>query len=276
MRKIFLSVSLLLMLLTATAFAEEPAEQPSEQASDQSLEQLSEEVFGKQEFDQPDDIYVHTSETFNYTITCPIKPIAVVENPWQDPAKRGEMLVFDAEGFNIRYAYYICVNEWDPADKTIPDFNKGTVAAIGEYLTALKTNGGFAVANLVNITKDNKGVCAITPDRIEVTNKETGEVEGELIADRQDIYTYFRSPQGRCISIRLVSFDLSKTFVDTYRGSVASFVDNSGKKTKREKDKEKKEKERLEKEKREKEKREKKEKKEKEKREKEKRAQEEK
>lgn len=275
MRKIFLSVSLLLMLLTATAFAEEPAEQPSEQASDQSLEQLSEEVFGKQEFDQPDDIYVHTSETFNYTITCPIKPLAVVQNPWPDPAKRGELLVFDNDGFDIRYAYYICVNAWEPDDATIPDFNKGSVAAIGEYLKALKTNGGFAIANLVNISKENKGVFAVMPEQISVTNKETGEVE-EYVADKQDLITFFRTPQGRCISVELLCVDLSKPFVDTYRGSVASFVDNSGKKTKREKDKEKKEKERLEKEKREKEKREKKEKKEKEKREKERRAQEEK
>ena len=242
MRRIFLSVTLLLMLLTATAFAEEPAEQSAEPSTEQpagqqNLEQLTEDVFGKQDFDQPDEIYVHTSEDFKYTITCPMKPLAVVQNPWQDPARRGEMLVFDADGFNVRYAYYICVNEWDPEDESIPDFNHGSVPAIGEYLKALRTNGGFAVANLVNISKTNKGVCAVTAERIEVTNPETGEVEGELVADRQDIYTYFRTPQGRCISIQLVSVDLNKTFVNTYRGSVASFVDNSDKKSKKDKDK---------------------------------------
>lgn len=233
MRKIFLLATLLMMILSTTAFAEETTDP-------------SEIQFDELEVDQPDEIYVYTSEDFHYTITCPIKPLAVVQNPWQDPSKRGEMLVFDAEGFNIRYAYYICVNAWDPDDKTIPDFNKSGTAAIGSYLSDMKNNGLFSEAKLVSITKNNKGVYAVTAAKIEVTNKETGELEGEFIADRQDLYTFFRSPQGRCISIQLVTPDFSKTFVNTYRGSVMSFVDNSGKKPKKDKkdkkDKEKKDK----------------------------------
>ncbi|MBR1646814.1 MAG: hypothetical protein IJ685_08565 [Selenomonadaceae bacterium] len=226
MRKIFLLATLLTMILSATAFAAEEDDKFSDEAFT-PVDEL--------EVDQPDEVYVYTSEDFQYTITCPIKPLAVVQNPWQDPSKRGEMLVFDADGWNIRYAYYICVNAWDPDDKTVPDFNKGGTAAIGSYLSDLKNNGGFGDAKVVSITKNNRGVYAVTAASFEVTNKETGEVEGEFVADRQDLYTFFRSPQGRCISIQLVTPDFSKTFVNTYRGSVMSFVDNSGKKSKKDK-----------------------------------------
>lgn len=203
MRKIFLLSTLLMMLLTATAFAEEAAE-PAE---------------------PNDEPYIYTSEDFQYTIACPIKPVGVVRNPWQEPEKRGEMLVFANDGWNIQYAYLIQFNAFDTAN--VPDFNTADKAAIDEYLTGLKENNGFGLAELVSITKENKGVYAVTADKLEVVNKETGEVEGEFVADRQDIYTFFRTPQGRCISIQLVSASLDKEFVDTYRYGVASFKDNS-------------------------------------------------
>lgn len=226
MRKIFFLTALLMMILTTTAFAEEePAVDPTE--STPAVE---------------DGPYVYTSEDFKYTITCPIKPLAVIQNPWQEPERRGEMLVFAYEGFDILYAYKIQVNAFDT--NQVPDFNKGSVAAIGDYLTALKNEGGYSTADLVNITKNNKGVTAVTADKIEVVNKETGEVEGEFVADRQFVYTYFRSPEGRCIGIQLISANLSKQYIDTYRYSVASFKDNSSakdlKKDKKSKDKDKK------------------------------------
>lgn len=217
MRKIFFLTALMMMILTTTVFAEEvPATDPDE-----------------------DGPYVYTSEDFKYTIKCPIKPLAVIQNPWQEPERRGEMLVFAYEGFDILYAYKIQVNAFDTTE--VPDFNKGSVAAIGDYLTALKNEGGYATADLVTLTKTNKGVTAVTANKIEVINKETGEVEGEFVADRQDIYTYFRSPEGRCIGIQLISANLSKEYIDTYRYSVASFKDNSSakdaKKDKKSKDK---------------------------------------
>ena len=199
MRKIFFLTALLMMILTTAAFAEEAPE-------------------------QTDEPYIYTSEDFNFTITCPIKP-AVVQNPWQEPEKRGEMLVFANEGFDVLYAYKIQVNAFD--DAKVPDFNKADKATIDEYLTKLRENGGFEMAELVNITKENKGVYAVTAQSIEVVDKETGEVEGEFVADRQDIYTFFRTPEGRCVSIQLLTVNMDKTLVDTYRYGVASFKDNS-------------------------------------------------
>ena len=204
MRKIFFLTALLMMILTATAFAEDAPEQNAEPA---------------------DEPYIYTSEDFQYSIACPIKPLAVVQNPWQDPAKRGEMLVFANDGWNVQYAYMIQVNAFE--NDKIPDFNKADKKTIDEYLEALKKTNGFELAELVSITKDNKGVYAVTAQTIEVLNQETGEVEGEFVADRQDIFTFFRTPEGRCVSIQLLTADMDKVFVDTYRYGVASFKDNS-------------------------------------------------
>lgn len=217
MRKIFFLTALLMMLLATTVFAEEaPVEDTP--AQDTTAEETP-------IIEENSDPYVYTSEDFQFTITCPFKPLAVVQNPWQEPERHGEMLVFAHEGIDVQYGYIIQVDAFDT--NQVPDFNKGTVAAIGDYLSALKNNNGFADARLVNITKNNKGVSAITAETIEVLNEETGEVEGEFVADKQYIYTFFRTPEGRCISIQLLSVSLDKTFVDVYRGSVSSFKDNS-------------------------------------------------
>ena len=200
MRKIFFLTTLMMMILSATAFAEEVTEQDNEP-------------------------YIYTSEDFKFTIACPFKPVAVVQNPWQEPEKRGEMLVFANEGFDIKYAYLIQVNAFD--NDSVPDFNKADKKILDEYLAKLTENGGFGSTDLINITSANKGVFAVTAETIQVVNQETGEVEGEFVADRRDVYTYFRTPQGRCIGIQLISVSLDKEFVDVYRYGVASFKDNS-------------------------------------------------
>ena len=228
MRKIFFLTALLMMILTATAFAEETTEAKTPDETSVSEETTAE---------APEGPYVYTSEDFKFTITCPFKPLAVVENPWQETDKHGEMLVFVNEGIDVLYGYIIQVDAFDTNE--VPDFNKGSVMAIGEYLEGLKKNGGFGDARLVNISKKNKGVAAITAETINVVNPETGELEGEFVADKQYIYTFFRTSEGRCISIQLISANLDdKMFVDTYRGSVASFKDNiKEKKSKKDKDK---------------------------------------
>ena len=223
MRKIFFLTALLMMILTATAFAEEAA------APEQNAEPT-------------DEPYIYTSEDFKYSIACPFKPLAIVQNPWEDPSKRGEMLVFANEGWNIQYAYMIQVNAFE--DDKIPDFNKADKTTIDKYLEELKENNGFELAELVSITKNNKGVYAVTAQSIEVVDKETGEVEGEFVSDRQNIYTFFRTPEGRCVSIQLLTAQMDKVFVDVYRYGVTTFKDNTvpDKKSKDKKSKDKKDK----------------------------------
>lgn len=212
-----------MMILTTAAFAEEAPE-------------------------QADEPYIYTSEDFKFTIACPVKP-TVVQNPWPEPERRGEMLVFANEGFNVSYGYIIQVNAFDT--QQVPDFNKADKAALDEYIAKFKeSNPFYGIVELVNITKDNKGLYAVTAKEFQVTDKETGEVVGDGVADKEYIFTFFRTPEGRPVSIQLICDNIeSKELLDTYRGSVASFKDNSAsdkkvdKKSKDKKSKDKKDKE---------------------------------
>lgn len=195
MRKIFLTVTILLALFTTTAFA-------------------------------ADDSYDYTSQTFGFSIKCPEKPIVVV-NPFEDPAQRGELLVFANEGMDIIFGYQILLDAFDT--KAVPNFNKDSKKTIDEYMDQMRLDNAYEYVVLENISKNNKGVIAVTAKEIELRN-ENGEVEGKLVAERQTAFTFFRTPNGRCISIQLLVRDFNQENLDDYRKSVSTFKDAGDKK----------------------------------------------
>ena len=197
MKKIFLTVVLLLTFFTATAFAETIT---------------SEE-------------YLYTSPTFNYSIKCPIKPLAVVVNPFPESDKRGELLVFEpGEGINVRHGYIIELDSFNP--NAVPDFNKDSQKIVDAYIEGKKNSNEYAVVDLVNITKQNKGALMITAKEIQVDEDGDGNFDGLAVAENQIAITYFRTPiSGRCVSIELVADEITEDWLKVYQASVASFRD---------------------------------------------------
>ena len=193
MQKIFLTVVFILIMLTATAFAAENEE----------------------------GAYEYTSETYGFKIMCPSKP-AVVVKPFQDPNKKGEMLVFANDGMKIIFGYVIELDAFD--NMKVPNFNKDKKKIIEAYLERLRGENAYNFVSLENVTKNNKGVILVTAKEIELKN-DKGEVEGTLTAEEQTAFTYFRSRSGRCISIQLISADLDDSDYKDYRKSVATFQD---------------------------------------------------
>ena len=194
------------MILTTTAFAEEVSEPVAEPT---------------------DEPYIYTSEDFKYTIACPLKPLAHVRPHWFESGQEGEMLIFAHEGFNVQYAYVIQVNAFEGQE--FPDFNKADQKTLEEYLAKLKENNPYyARVELIPVSKDNKGIFVVTAKEFEVINKETGEVDGTAVADREQVFTYFRTPQGRCVSVQLINENPeSQDLFNLYRYSIASFTDNT-------------------------------------------------
>ena len=189
MRKIFLLTAVIFAMLTATALAS-------------------------------DEIYEYTSPTYGFKITCPAKPIVKV-NPFDDPKQKGELLVFAHKDGKIIFGYEILL---DAFDNSVPDFNKASRKVIDQYLNGLRGQKIYAYAELENVSKGNRGVLAITAKEIDVLG-DNGEVEGKITADRQAAFTFFRTKSGRCISIQLITNDLSKDNLDDYRKSVSTFRD---------------------------------------------------
>lgn len=195
MRKIFLLATLLLVMLTATAFAAES------------------------------DVYDYTSETYGFSIKCPAKPIVVV-NPFEDPNQKGELLVFANDGINIIYGYQILLDAFE--NSAVPNFNKANKKILDDYMNKMRSENAYEYVELENISKDNRGVIAVTARRIDVLG-EDGEIEGQLVADRQAAFTFFRTTSGRCISIQLIADDFSQENLDDYRKSVGTFRDANDK-----------------------------------------------
>lgn len=195
MRKIFLMVTIFMLALTATAFADDGA-------------------------------YEYTSETYGFKITCPAKPIVVV-NPFEDPYQKGELLVFANEGMKIIYGYQILLDAF--TNDAVPDFNKANKKNIDTYLEKMREDDAYEYVELVNITKNNRGVMMLTAKEITVLD-ENGEVEGVLTADRQSAFTFFRTSSGRCVSIQLLAEDFGKDNIEDYLKSVGTFRDAKDKK----------------------------------------------
>ena len=193
MRKIFLMVTILMLALTATAFAA--------------------------------DAYEYTSETYGFKITCPAKPIVVV-NPFEDPHQKGELLVFANDGMKIIYGYQILLDAF--RENAVPDFNSSNKKIVDAYLEKMREDDAYEYVELVNISKGNKGVMALTAKEITVLN-DKGEVEGTLVADRQSAFTFFRASNGRCISIQLLAEDFGKDNIEDYLKSVGTFRDGGSK-----------------------------------------------
>ena len=212
MRKIFFVTFLLATFLCATTFAAEENSASETSTAETSAVETQEETSKGFEY---------TSQTFGFKIMCPVEPKVVV-NPFPDPKKRGELLVFKNDGAEILYGYQIMFEAFDT--NSTPDFNKAKKKTLDKYLEKLKENNAFEDAIVDNVTKDNKGVFAVTAKEIEIRN-DAGEVEDVAVATTQNELVFFRTKSGRCISIQLITTNLTDEIVMNFRKSVATYQD---------------------------------------------------
>lgn len=198
MKKIFCSLAVILTLLTATAFA---AENSNAENAEKGVE--------------------YTSKTYGFKIVCPSE-FKVVVNPFENPQKKGELLVFANDGIKILYGYQILLDAFD--SKSAPDFNKADQKTLDAYLEKLKVDGAYEFAKIEKISKDNNAVFAVTAKEIEVKD-DNGEVEGVLEATSQNALAFFRTKSGRCVSIQLIVENLDAEMMSNFKKSVATYVD---------------------------------------------------
>lgn len=204
MKKIFLMTLFVLTLLTATVFAEE--EQKNQEYQEKGFE--------------------YTSQLYGFKIMCPAAPEHVIVNPFPDADKRGETLIFavTADGQDIAYGYQIMLDAFK--NDAIPDFNKGNKKLLDAYLERLKVTGPYEDAVIDNVWKGNKGVFAVTAKEIEMLN-DKGEVEDVATATSQNMFAFFRTKSGRCISIQLITNNLNEEAVINFRRSVSTYKDST-------------------------------------------------
>lgn len=235
MKKIFLIATLILTMLTATAFAAEKETENKDTANTAT--------------ETTNAPYEYTSETYGFKILCPSKPIVVVK-PFEDPNQNGELLVFANDGAKILFGYIIELDAFDT--NKVPNFNRDKQPIIDAFLEKKREEKRYSFVEVQEVAPNNKGIVMVTAKEIELTN-EKGEVETTIVATEQRALATFRSRSGRCIMMQLLSADLDKSDYQDFLKSVSTYQDatdlsmpqdtnDKDKKTKDKKKKDKKEK----------------------------------
>lgn len=195
MRKIFLIAALILTLFTAKTFAAE---------NDDVTIAVK-------------DFVEYTSTDYGYKIKCPFKPVAITNLKFDEPAEKGEMLVFLNDGAEIVLGYRIRLDAFP--NNAAPDFNKDNEKTLNSYLDYLKKVNPLDTAMITNIGKDNKGVFMVTAKEIE---DDKGE---KITADSQTAMVIFRTKNGGRIAIQLLAKEFSQELINAFIYSCSTFDD---------------------------------------------------
>ena len=214
MRKIFLSLLMILILSTATVFA---AESDSEKG------------------------FEYTSKTYGFKVMCPTecKTVVMPKGYLSDPNRQGERLIFANDGMDILYGYEIILDAFDT--NAVPNFNKDSKKILDKYIAKQKELNPYVVAEIIEVTKGNKGLFVVPATEVEYKN-ENGEIETAQI-EAPDAMIFFRSKSGRCIEFNLIAANPDEEIFDNFRKSASTYQDatdlsmpdnkNKGKKSKK-------------------------------------------
>ncbi len=165
--------------------------------------------------------YVYTSKEYGYTINCPQKPNVIPASAlFAD--KKGEILIFANEEYNIKNAWVIITDAFD--NKSVPDLNKINQEEATKYCNSLMSSNGYEAIELISRTKKDKAIYAITAKEIEIDSDGDGKPDMTAKADTQMAVTFFRGNKGGRYSIQLIDNpELRDSAVDLFQKGVTTF-----------------------------------------------------
>ena len=164
------------LLLFGTAHAENtvPATKPMEQAV--------------QEHSQTVLPYLYESKAYGYRIMCPKTPVGVIPASVLYEGRKGEVLIFENEEYNIKYAWVVLVDAFS-AD-ALPNLNSIDREQAETLLKGIMGSNGYEGIMLVNLTERNKAIFAMTAKEIEI--------------DEQMAVLFFRGANGERYGLELI------------------------------------------------------------------------
>ena len=147
-------------------------------------------------------VYSFVSD-YDYGMLCPHKPVGIIPaSQLYGDDRKGDVLIFENEGYNIKHAWVILVDAFDT--KAVPDFNKISEKDAETYLEKLMHSSGYEGISLVNLTQDNKAVFGITAKEVEIDTDGDGVMDARAVAETQEAVVFFRTSKGKCIAMHLI------------------------------------------------------------------------
>lgn len=151
----------------------------------------------------PKNTYRYTSQRYGYSINTPMKPLGVIPASTVYENSKGEVLVFENEGFNLKKAWIIMPNAFLPED--IPDNLINLSDA--ERQTAVENfgkKGLFEQVNIVEMEDGKAGMYCVSAKEVEVDTTGDGVADRIMEAENQAILTYFKGDFGGCFVVELL------------------------------------------------------------------------
>lgn len=217
MAAVALGASLLLMP-AMSAFAAEQAPAAASQAAEAALP------------------YTYTSQQYGYTIQCPQKPVGVIPASALYEDRKGDVLIFDNDGYNIKYAWIVLTDAFD--NKSVPDLNKLKEADAEKLLSGIMGSNGYEGIMLVNLNAKNKAIYAVTAKEIEIDENGDGQIDGVAKADTQMAVAFFRTEKGNRYGVELIDNpDLRESSLAAFQKGITTLKDVDGKQLMSSKDK---------------------------------------
>ncbi|WP_432647192.1 hypothetical protein [Mitsuokella sp.] len=168
--------------------------------------------------------YTYTSQQYGFSIQCPQKPVGVIPANLLYEDRTGEVLIFDNEEYNIKYAWVVLINAFD--NKSVPDLNKLKPADAEKLLSGIMGSNGYEGIMLVNLDAKNKAIYAVTAKEVEVDEDGDGKIDGVAKADTQMAVAFFRTPKGNRYGVELIDNpDLRASSLAAFQKGITTLKD---------------------------------------------------
>ena len=180
--------------------------------------------------------YTYTSKQYGFSIQCPQKPVGVIPASALYEDRKGDVLIFDNDGYNIKYAWIVLTDAFD--NKSVPDLNKLKEADAEKLLSGIMGSNGYEGIMLVNLNAKNKAIYAVTAKEIEIDENGDGQIDGVAKADTQMAVAFFRTEKGNRYGVELIDNpDLRESSLAAFQKGITTLKDVDGKQLMSSKDK---------------------------------------
>lgn len=168
--------------------------------------------------------YTYTSKLYGFTIQCPQKPVGVIPASMLYENEKGDILIFENEEYNIKYAWIITEDAFD--NKKVPNLNKLNEKDAEALLKNIMGSNGYEGIMLVNLTAKNKGIYAVTAKEVEIDTDGDGKPDATATANTQMAVLFFRGDKGGRYAMKLIDNPtLRSTSLTAFQKGAGTFVE---------------------------------------------------
>lgn len=166
--------------------------------------------------------YLYTSEKFGYSIKCPQKPLAVMNLSIFSPEEKGDVLVFENDGYNLTKYWIISPDAF--SNDTFPDLDNINDEERTALFTHLAVERGYESVMLVPLNGHN-AIYGVTAKIIQIDTDKDGQADKTIEQPEQSIETYFKGKKTNyCISV-ISKTDLTEEDINNYQYGLLSFME---------------------------------------------------